>query len=235
MPNAQRLKTLPVLPPSLAELYNVEVTFDPKPIPGDWNGAGGHCNYSNNDTRKAGACVRALSPRCAAWLGTGGLCCVATPAGHSGVLGGGSRAAAGAVQRQSRLYLCLRSRPAGQLSAPFFGPAKLARADADVQQASPLPWRRGPHLTLPAKRALAPRAAETGWDAIQKQIAKLEKRHAVHIAAYGEGNERRLTGAHAGRGGGARQTCAGGATCLGSGAGACSMWRQQVAAASTPH
>lgn len=38
--------------------------------------------------------------------------------------------------------------------------------------------------------------AGTGWDAIQEQIAKLEKRHAAHIAAYGEGNERRLTGAH---------------------------------------
>lgn len=34
------------------------------------------------------------------------------------------------------------------------------------------------------------------WEAIQKQIAKLEKRHAVHIAGYGEGNERRLTGKH---------------------------------------
>jgi glutamine synthetase len=29
---------------------------------------------------------------------------------------------------------------------------------------------------------------------IQEQIKKLEKRHAAHIAAYGEGNERRLTG-----------------------------------------
>lgn len=34
------------------------------------------------------------------------------------------------------------------------------------------------------------------WDEIQKHIAKLEKRHAVHIAGYGEGNERRLTGLH---------------------------------------
>ena len=34
------------------------------------------------------------------------------------------------------------------------------------------------------------------FEEIQKQIAKLEKRHAVHIASYGEGNERRLTGKH---------------------------------------
>ncbi len=34
----------------------------------------------------------------------------------------------------------------------------------------------------------------TGWDAIKKQINKLEKKHALHIASYGEGNERRLTG-----------------------------------------
>jgi glutamine synthetase len=31
---------------------------------------------------------------------------------------------------------------------------------------------------------------------IQEHCKKLEKRHPVHIAAYGEGNERRLTGKH---------------------------------------
>ena len=38
----------------VGEMYNIEVTFDPKPIPGDWNGAGGHCNYSTNETRAQG-------------------------------------------------------------------------------------------------------------------------------------------------------------------------------------
>ena len=74
----------------LSEYFNVEVSFDPKPIPGDWNGSGCHCNYSTKETREA----------------------------------------------------------------------------------------------------------VTGWDAMQKQIEKLEAKHMEHIKAYGEGNERRLTGAH---------------------------------------
>ncbi|KAG1675324.1 hypothetical protein FOA52_015998 [Chlamydomonas sp. UWO 241] len=74
----------------IGEMFNVEVTFDPKPIAGDWNGSGGHMNFSTKATR--------------------------TPPG--------------------------------------------------------------------------------GWDVIQAHCAKLEKRHAIHIAAYGEGNERRLTGKH---------------------------------------
>jgi len=35
-----------------------------------------------------------------------------------------------------------------------------------------------------------------GYEVIKTAIEKLGKRHKEHIAAYGEGNERRLTGRH---------------------------------------
>lgn len=37
---------------------------------------------------------------------------------------------------------------------------------------------------------------EGGYEVIKKAIEKLGLRHREHIAAYGEGNERRLTGRH---------------------------------------
>jgi len=51
----------------------------------------------------------------------------------------------------------------------------------------------GAHTNFSTK---ATRTAPGGFDAVVKQLEKLAKRHKEHIAVYGAGNERRLTGAH---------------------------------------
>jgi len=38
----------------LGEEFGLDVIFDPKPIKGQWNGSGGHLNYSTKETRAEG-------------------------------------------------------------------------------------------------------------------------------------------------------------------------------------
>ncbi|CAM9810199.1 unnamed protein product [Chrysoparadoxa australica] len=45
----------------VCELYGVIVSLDPKPIPGDWNGAGCHTNYSTEKMRNPGGYAEIIS------------------------------------------------------------------------------------------------------------------------------------------------------------------------------
>jgi glutamine synthetase len=38
----------------VAEQFGIGVTFEPKPVPGDWSGSGNHCNYSTKASRSDG-------------------------------------------------------------------------------------------------------------------------------------------------------------------------------------
>ena len=51
---ACRFLPSPICRYRVCEDFGVCVSFDPKPIPGDWNGSGCHCNFSTKAMREPG-------------------------------------------------------------------------------------------------------------------------------------------------------------------------------------
>ncbi|MCL7039614.1 hypothetical protein MKW94_021547, partial [Papaver nudicaule] len=230
----------------ITEVAGVIVSFDPKPIKGDWNGAAAHCNYRTKSMREDGVygvilkAIEKLSHKhkehIAAYgegnkrrlTGVHGTANINTFKWGTYYCGTGADKAFGHVIVDAHYEACLYaginiSEINGEVmpgqwefqAGPVVGISAVGISAGDeiwvaryileritevagvIVSFDPKPikgdWNgAGAHCNYSTKSM----REDGGYEVILKAIEKLSHKHKEHIAAYGEGNERRLTGKH---------------------------------------